>query len=112
MRFCIQVVLTVVPGRPQILSRYQPTLLQTSPGFQLEQGSVSKQLVPEKRGGFPETGDRGIGSGVGKGMDKRGSLDWATFHPLPLTPGKTLVIPHSKVTSQGDPPNSCPSGQN
>lgn len=37
-------------------------------------------------------------------MDKRGSLDWATFHPLPLTPGKTLVIPHSKVTSQGDPP--------
>lgn len=44
-------VLTVVPGRPQILSRYQPTLLQTSLGFQLEQGSVSKKLVPENRGG-------------------------------------------------------------
>lgn len=80
-------VLTVVPGRPQILSRYQPTLLQTSLGFQLEQGSVSKKLVPENRGGgFPETGDRGIGSGVGRDMDKGGSRDWATFHPLPLTP--------------------------
>lgn len=55
-------------------------------------------------GGFPETGDRGIGSGVGRDMDKGGSLDWATFHPLPLTPGKTLVILPSKVTSQGDPP--------
>lgn len=41
MSFCIPMVLTTVPGRPQMLSRYQPTLPQTSPGFQLEQGSVS-----------------------------------------------------------------------
>lgn len=42
--------------------------------------------------------------GWGGVWTKGASLDWATFHPLPLTPRKTLVIPHSKVTSQGGPP--------
>lgn len=45
-------------------------------------------------------------------MDKGGSLDWATFPLLPLTHGKALVIPPSKVTSQGGLPSSCPPGRN
>lgn len=38
------------------------------------------------------------------GIVKGGSLNWAILYPLPLTPGKILVIPHCQVTSQGGPP--------